>query len=171
MDGRKAGIWLPTAHGWHGKALRAHGGVHQVGKALVLGQGAGGHVVCGQQAFYPFTVEEQALLRAKAQVLLFVLPAASHAFAHAQFFEQVLYLGRVVAGHGQVVGTQRAGQAAHLAATAVAAHGVFQLQQGDIAGTAQAQRACRAQGSNTATGNHHLHLVGAAGGGQWQALL
>ena len=161
----------PAAHHWHGKALLSHGCCHQLRKALVLGEGAVRHIVHGQQAFNPFALKEQALLRAEAQVFVLVLPAAGQALAHAQFFEQVLHLGRVIAGYRQVVRAQRAAQAGHAAASAVAAGAVFQLQQRYVAGTCQAQCARCRQRSNAAAGNQYLHLVRAAGCGQWQALL
>jgi hypothetical protein len=69
------------------------------------------HALHGQQAFLPLALKKQALLRAVAQVALVVLPAPGHALAQAQFFQQVLHLARVVAGHGQVVRAQRAGNA------------------------------------------------------------
>ena len=130
---RQALLEPPTAHDRHAEALLSHGLCHQLRKALVLGQRAVGHIVHRQQAFDPFALKEQALLRAEAQVFVFVLPAAGHALAHAQFFEQVLHFGCVIAGHGQVVCAQRAAQASHTAASAVAASAVFQLQQRRIA--------------------------------------
>ena len=137
----QAALGLPAAHHRHAEGLRAHGVIHQLGKALVLGDGAGGHVLRGQQAFLPFAMDKKALLRAKAQVLVLVLPAAGQALAHTQFFQQILHLGRAVARYRQVVGAQGAAQALHRAATAVAAGLVFQLQQGHIAGASQAQGA------------------------------
>ena len=103
----------------------------------------------------PIALKKQALLRAVAQVALVVLPAPGHALAQAQFFQQVLHLARVVAGHGQVVRAQRAGDAAHRARAAVAAGTVLQLQQRKVVHPGQPQRARRRQPRHAATRDDH----------------
>ena len=102
-----------------------HGLANQLCKALVLGDAGVSHVVRGQQAFYPFPLVKKPLLWAKAQVFVLVLPAASHALAYADFFQQVLHFGRIVTRNGQVMRTQRASQASHGGAPAVTAYAVF----------------------------------------------
>ncbi|MPM29432.1 hypothetical protein SDC9_75972 [bioreactor metagenome] len=90
-----------------------------------------------------------------AQAHLVVLPAAIHASAQAQFFQQILHFARIVSGHRQIMRTQRAGHALHHAAAAVAAGRVFQLQQREVVHSTQAQCAGRRQPRHTAARNHH----------------
>ena len=98
----------------------------------VLHERAFAHAVHGQQAVLPLAVDEQALLRAVAEGDLVVFPSARHAAAQTEFFEQVLHLARVVAGHGQVVRAERAGDAVDDAAACVAAGGVFEFEQREV---------------------------------------
>ena len=97
-----------------------------------------------------------------APVVAAVLPAPGHALAQAQLLQQILHLGRIVAGHGQVMRAQRAGNAAHAAGAAVAANLVFELQQGKVLQAREPQRARRRQAGHAAAGDQHL---GAARGG------
>lgn len=69
----------------------------------------------------PLAAEMQALLPAVAQMAFVVAPAADHALAQAQLFQQVMHLVGVVAGQGEVVRTRGQGQAVDLARAAVAA--------------------------------------------------
>ncbi|MNV42721.1 hypothetical protein D3C71_1344060 [compost metagenome] len=124
----------------------------------------------GQQAFLPLAVKKQALLRAVAQMALVVLPAASHAAAQAQLFQQILHLARIVTGHGQVVRAQRAGNAAHDPAPAVAACGVFQLQQRKVLHPRQPQRPRRSEPRHATARDDDLGTADYAGGGQGAGL-
>jgi hypothetical protein len=125
----------------------------------VLRQRVFAHAVHGQQAVLPFAVKEQALLRAVAKVALVVLPAARHALAQAEFFEQVLHLGRVVARHGQVVRTQRAGDAVDHAAARVAAGGVFEFEQGEVFDARKPQCARGRKAGDAAAGDDHARAL------------
>ena len=111
------------------------------------------HALHGQQAVLPGALEEQALLRAVAEVALVVLPAARHAPAQAEFLQQVLHLVRIVARHRQVVGAERAGDAAHLAAAAVAAGLVFEFEQHEVLDAGQPQGARGRQAGDAAAGD------------------
>ena len=99
-----------------------------------------------------------------AQVALVVHPAAGHALAQPELFEQVLHLVRMFTGHGQVVRAQRAGDAAHGATPAVATGAVFELQQREIVHAALAQRPRRSQARHAAARDQG---VDAAGDGRW----
>ena len=151
---------------WHGKACGPGLTLHGLCKAAVLRQRGVAHTVHGQQAFLPLAVKKQPLLRAVAQVAFVVLPAPRHPAAQAQFFEQVLNLARIVAGHGQVVRAQRAGDAVDHAAAAVAPRGVFQLQQRKVVHPRQPQRPRRRQPGHPAAGNDHLRAAHHGRGGQ-----
>ena len=105
----------------------------------VLRQRGFAHALHRQQAVLPGTLEEESLLRAVTERGFVVGPAARHAAAQAQFFEQVLHLVRVVAGHRQIVRAERAGDAADHAATRVAAGGVFEFEQHEVVDTAKPQ--------------------------------
>ena len=138
---------------------REAGGVLQLvdalRKAAVLRQRPGADALYRQQAVVPFTLEEEPLLRAVAQVALGVFPAAGHAPPQAQFFQQVLHLVRVVAGHRQIVRAERAGNAFDCPATAVAAGRVFQFEQHEVVDALCAQRACRREAGDAAAGDEH----------------
>ena len=112
----------------------------------------------------PLALEEQALLRAVAQVPLVVLPAPRHAAAQAQLFQKVLHRARVVARHRQVVRAQRAIDAQHRATPAVAAGAVFELQQREVVVAGQAQRPRRCQASDAAAGDEGVDGAGGVGG-------
>ena len=129
---------------------------HARGEAVVLRQRGLAHTVHGQQAILPGALKEQALLRAVHQVALVIAPAPGHALAQAQLFQQILHLAGVVAGDGQVVRAQRAGDAAHLAAPGVATGAVFQLQQHKVFDATLAQRTGRRQPGHAAAGDQHL---------------
>ena len=135
LDGREARF----LH-WNRIARRPLRRAHRLGKAAVLRQRGRAHALHGQQAVLPLAVEEQALLRAVAQVALVVHPAPGHTAAQAQFFQKILHRPRIVARHRQVVRAQRAGDAQHRAASAVAAGVVFQFQQREVVMPIQAQR-------------------------------
>jgi hypothetical protein len=137
--------------------------LHGLGKQAVLGQGAGTHPVHRQQTSLPLVLKVQALLRAVAQVAFIVGPAARHALAQAQFFQQVLHVWRTVAGHRQVVRAQRARQAAQLARTGVATGLVLQLQQGKVIVPLQAQSPRCRQPRHTTTGNERVNAAGDGG--------
>ena len=122
-------LCCPQRERGHGKARGLGLGFYRPRKAAVLGQRGVAHALHGQQAVLPFALEEQALLRAVAQVALVILPAPGHAAAQAQFFEQILHLARIVTRHGQVMRALRAGHAVDAGAPAVATGLVFQLQQ------------------------------------------
>ena len=113
---------------------------HRLRKTAVLRQRGRAHALYRQQPVLPLAVEEQALLRAVAQVAFVVHPAPGHAAAQAQFFQKILHRPRIVARHRQVVRAQRAGDAQHRAASAVAAGVVFQFQQREVVMPIQAQR-------------------------------
>ena len=98
-----------------------------------------------------------------AQMALVVLPATSHARAQAQFFQQVLHLGRIIARQGKVVRALWAGQAIHLASATIAAGGVLQLQHGEVIHALQTQGACSGQASHATACNQNPCLVNFAG--------
>ena len=136
---------------------------HQRGKAAVLGQGVGGDAVGGQQACLPVAIEIQPLLRAVAQVTLVIHPAARHALAHTQVFQQMLQVGVVVAGHGQVVRPHRAGQATQRGGAGIAPGFVFQLQQGVVVMPGQVQSAGSGQPGHAASGNQGVDAAEGVG--------
>ena len=166
MGGRQACFCIQSGKLRHGEAGSAAGSAHGLRKAAVLLQRGFAHALHGQQAFLPLALKVQALLRAVAQVAFVVLPAPGHALAQAQFFQQVLHLGRVVARHGQVVRAQRAGHAIHRTGPAVAAGGVFQLQQGKVVHPGQAQAARRRQPGHAAARDDDLGAPHQRGRGQ-----
>ena len=104
-------------------------------------------------------IKKQSFLRAVAQMALVIGPAARHTLPQAQFFQQVLNLGGVIAGQGQVVRGQRAGHTFNQTAPAVAAGFIFKLQQDKIFPTLLPKGAGCGQSGHAATGNHHLGLV------------
>ena len=136
---------------------------HQRGEAAVLRQRGRAHAFHRQQAVLPVAVEEQALLRAVAQVQLVVLPAAGQAAAQAEFLQQVLHMAGVVARHRQVVRAHGAGDAVHRHAAAVAAGRVFQLQQREIVLPGQPQRPRRRQPGDAAASDHRMRAAGDVG--------
>ena len=158
------------ARRWQGKRCLRRELAHLLGKLAVLRQGGRAHAVHGQQAFVPVALKEQALLRAVAQMALVVTPAPGHLLAQAQLLQQVLHFPGAVAGQGQVVRPQRAGQARQRTRTAVAAGLRLQLQQGHIVLTGQAQRPRRRQARHAAPGNHHGAVVRGRRRGQRMAL-
>ena len=81
----------------------APGAVHQVGKAAVLRQRCLAHTLQRKEALLPRAFEEQPLLRCVAKMAFVVDPAACHALAQSQLFQQVLHFARIVARHRQVV--------------------------------------------------------------------
>jgi hypothetical protein len=94
---------------------------HGLRKALVLLRPWRCRVGRRQQAFGPGTVDEQALLRAVAQVA-FVGHGAAQFVAHqAQFVQPLGHFVRFGRRQRQVVRAQRAGQTAQAVAAAVAA--------------------------------------------------
>ena len=136
------------------------------GTLAVLRQGAGTHTVHRQQAGLPLALEVQPLLWAVAQVAFVVHPAPGHALAQTQFFQQVLHMRRARAGHGQVVRTQRAGQATQQARTGVSTGIVLQLQQGKVVLALQAHGTRGGQPGHAATGNERVHAAGDGGLGR-----
>ena len=106
-----AGVGAPCSVGIENRA-RARNRFHALREPAVLRERARRpRLARGSRPSCHCAPEEQALLRAVAQVALVVFPAAGHAAAQAQFLEQVLHLARVVAGHRQVVRAERAGDA------------------------------------------------------------
>jgi hypothetical protein len=91
-----------------------------------------------------------------AQVALVVFPAARDPAPQAQLLEQVLHLVRIVAGHRQVVRAQRAGDALHPAAAAVATGVVLEFEQHEVLDAARPQRTRRGQAGHAAARDHHL---------------
>ena len=170
MGRRQAGCLFPDANGWHGVVRGLGLALHQVGKALVLLQRFMLHALHGQQAFMPGALPVQAFLRAVAQRGFFILPAPSHAPAQAQLLQQVLHLVCIVAGHGQIVGAQRAGHALHQATAAVAAHTLLRVEQRGALHSSQLQRPRCGQPGHAAASNQHRHAVYRCGCGQVQPL-
>ena len=132
---------------------------NECGEFGVLRQCVGPHALHRQQTRLPFTVEEQALLRAVAQVALVNLPAAHHALTQAQLLQKVLHLGCVIAWHGQVVCAQWASDTPHRPAPAVATGLVFQLQKGKVVHALALQRTRRCQPGHATTGNDDAGFV------------
>jgi hypothetical protein len=87
-----------------------------------------------------------------------------------KLFQQILHLVGFVAGHGQVVRAQRAGDAVDLPATAVAAGAVFELQHHEIVDAALAQRPRRGQAGHAAAGDQRMDAAGGTGRTCRQAL-
>ena len=65
----------------------------------------------------------------------------------------------IITGHGQVVRTQRAGDAFDLPALTIAAHGSLCIQQGCALHTGQLQRPCGCKPGHAAARNHHRSAV------------
>src|SRR5205085_2129986 len=107
----------------------------------------------------PAAVEEQALLRAVAQVALFVGPSPCDIFGDADLGEQIAHLGRVVAGHGQVVRRDRARDAADVRAAAVAARAVFEFEHDEVFDAREPQSARGRQTRDAAAGDDDAGLA------------
>jgi hypothetical protein len=97
-----------------------------------------------------------------AQVALVVRPPAGHAPAQAQLLEERLHLPRGVAGHRQVVRAERAGDALHAAAAAVAPGRGLRVEQGEVLDAVQAQGARRRQPRDAAARDEHLRAAAGA---------
>jgi hypothetical protein len=140
--------------GGQGEAGAALGFSHARGELALLGQRGGG-VGGWQQTGMPSLVVVQALGRGVHLQRLVGLPLTGCATGGAQLDEQVLQLGQRGVGLGQVVRPQRAGQAMHLAALAVAAGLQVPLDHGHVH-PAGAQVARGGQAGHA--GAHHQHL-------------
>ena len=159
MCGGKTAAVHPAFHRRHGERCLARQCADEGRKLLVLLQRRGLHALHRQQTFLPVAVEEQAFLRAVTERHLVVLPASAHALAQAQFFEKILHLVGVVAGHRQVVCAEWAGNPLDLATTAVAARLVFEFEQRKVVHPGEPQRPRGRQASDAAARDHHLRAM------------
>ena len=159
MRGRQTRFALPDTDGRHGKGRRLSRCLDLLFKQRILLQRALAHALHRQQSFVPAALPVQTLLRAMAEIALVIAPAASEALAHAQLLQPVLHLMGIVAGNGQIVGTQGAGNALDLPALAVASHGGLGIEQGCALHASQFQRACRRQPGHAPARNHDRRSV------------
>ena len=121
---------------------------HALGETAVVREGRctfGGRqrVDRRQQPLMPVAGDEQALLRAVAQVAFVVHGQAVDDAAQAQLAEQLCDLVGMLARRRQVVGAERAGDAGDAVTAAVAAGAVFELEELHIVDAA-AQQCARA---------------------------
>ena len=90
---------------------------------------------------------------------LVVNPAARHALAQVQFFEQILHIDRSIAWHGQVVRAEWARDAVDRTAPAVATGFRLQFQQGKVVYAFEAQCPRRGQSGNATACNDDAGFV------------
>jgi len=119
-----------------------------------------------QHAVLPAAVDEQALLRAVAEVALVPLEAGGRRSGQADLDQPVLDVARLWAGQRQVVGADRAAQPLHRVAAAVAAGLVLELQHRKVGDARALQRARRRQAGDARADDEHVaaSLARARGG-------
>src|SRR5262249_13108627 len=134
--------------------------LHELRETAVLRDGRSADLVERHETVLPAPAKPQALLRAVHEVALVVFPAAGDTPAQAQFFEEVLHVGRILAGHRKTVGAPGTRDAVQGAGAAVAARGVFEIEQHEVLDAARAQRARRREARDAGAGDDDVRAEG-----------